>query len=112
MLNRLSHQEPAGNLAYGGLILSEASRQVTYGGQQLKVTNTEFEVLKVLLAAAGQAVSRDLLLNKVWGYEADVETRVTDDTIKRLRKKLREATDQLVIETVWGYGFKLVTAYA
>ena len=45
----------------------------------------------------------------IWfgGYESDVETRVTDDTIKRLRKKMRGVESHVLIETIWGYGFKL-----
>lgn len=73
----------------------------------MKLTNTEFELLKVLLSHSEEAISRDDLLRQVWGYENDVETRVTDDTIKRLRKKLRGVESHVLIETVWGYGFKL-----
>ena len=54
-----------------------------------------------------QIVSKEFYIEKIWGYESDVETRVTDDTIKRLRKKLRGVESHVVIETVWGYGFKL-----
>ena len=51
------------------------------------------------------AVSREELLNKIWGYDSEVETRAADDTVKRLRKKILE-TD-IAIETVWGFGFRL-----
>lgn len=60
-----------------------------------------------LLTHKDRAVSREELLGSVWGYETEVETRVTDDTIKRIRKKLREHNSKITIETVWGYGFKL-----
>lgn len=53
------------------------------------------------------AVSREELLNEIWGYSASVETRVTDDTIKRLRKKLKDSGSKVRIETIWGYGFRL-----
>jgi DNA-binding response OmpR family regulator len=65
-------------------------------------------LLKLLMQHQDKALSRDELLSQVWGYESDVETRVTDDTIKRLRKKLRQVESDVQIETVWGYGFKLV----
>ena len=46
------------------------------------------------------------LLDKIWGYETQVETRVADDTVKRLRKKIQSS--QAKITTVWGYGFRLI----
>lgn len=95
-------------LSYGGLTVSEKDRSAMFQNEVIKLTNTEFELLKVLLTHQEEAVSRDELLTQVWGYESDVETRVTDDTIKRLRKKLRQVECDVQIETVWGYGFKLV----
>ena len=46
------------------------------------------------------------LLDKIWGYETQVETRVADDTVKRLRKKISKSDAK--ISTIWGYGFRLV----
>lgn len=54
-----------------------------------------------------KAISREELLNVIWGYDSFVETRVTDDTIKRLRKKILTHNSNVSIETVWGFGFKL-----
>jgi DNA-binding response OmpR family regulator len=102
-----SSKEMADVLTYESLTLSEKERVVTYDNQVIKLTNTEFELLKVLMEHAEEAVSRDDLLHQIWGYESGIETRVTDDTIKRLRKKLRGVESHVLIETVWGYGFKL-----
>ena len=102
-----SKKSDADVIAYEGLTLSEKERLVLYKKVPLKLTNTEFELLKILLKYQEEAISRQDLLQQIWGYEEDVETRVTDDTIKRLRKKLREVDSHVLIETVWGYGFKL-----
>lgn len=102
-----SKKSNADVIAYEGLTLSEKERLVLYKKVPLKLTNTEFELLKMLLKHQEEAISRQDLLQQIWGYEEDVETRVTDDTIKRLRKKLREVDSHVLIETVWGYGFKL-----
>ena len=99
--------EEVKSLAYEGLEISDKERSASYQGKTIKLTNTEFELLKVLLSHIEEAVSRDDLLHLVWGYESDVETRVTDDTIKRLRKKMRGVESHVLIETIWGYGFKL-----
>lgn len=102
-----SKKSDADVIAYEGLTLSEKERLVLYKKVPLKLTNIEFELLKMLLKHQEEAISRQDLLQQIWGYEEDVETRVTDDTIKRLRKKLREVDSHVLIETVWGYGFKL-----
>ena len=97
----------AETIQFQGLHLSEKDRLAYFKEKPIKVTNTEFELLKLLMEYPDQAISRDELLAQVWGYESNVETRVTDDTIKRLRKKLRQVDSDVQIETVWGYGFKL-----
>ena len=102
-----SKKSDADVIAYEGLTLSEKERLVLYKKVPLKLTNTEFELLKMLLKHQEEAISRQDLLQQIWGHEEDVETRVTYDTIKRLRKKLREVDSHVLIETVWGYGFKL-----
>lgn len=89
----------------GNLALDESRRCVLNGDQPLALTPTEYEVLKYLMQHADQAVSREELLNTVWGYETAVETRATDDTVRRLRQKLDGSG--VNIAAVWGYGFRL-----
>jgi len=76
-------------------------------GNELPLTNTEFNLLVYLLENQDKAVSREELLNKIWGYDSIVETRATDATVKRLRKKLADAGSTVTIETVWGHGFRI-----
>jgi len=75
--------------------------------EELKLTHTEFRVLSFLFENKERAVSREELLTKIWGYDAMIETRATDDTVKRLRKKLTDINSCVLIETIRGYGFKL-----
>ncbi|MCL2199135.1 MAG: response regulator transcription factor [Defluviitaleaceae bacterium] len=76
-------------------------------GNELLLTNTEFSLLTYLLENQDKAVSREELLNKIWGYDNAVETRATDAAVKRLRKKLTEAGSTVSIDTVWGHGFRI-----
>lgn len=92
-------------LAVGGLTLDENRRHILSDGKALPLTPTEYEVLKYLMLHADQAVSREELLNTVWGFESVVETRATDDTVRRLRQKL--GASRVNIAAVWGYGFRL-----
>ena len=89
----------------GNLTLDEDRRRVLRDDNVLALTPTEYEVLKYLMLHAGAAVSREELLNEVWGFETAVETRATDDTVRRLRQKLEGCG--VSITAVWGYGFRL-----
>jgi len=72
----------------------------------LNFTKMEFNLLAYLVENKEKAVSRQELLNAIWGYDSDVESRATDDAVKRLRRKLDNAGSCVSIDTVWGYGFK------
>lgn len=94
-----------GLLEAGAVRLDLQAHQAFCHETPLLLTPNEYEVLKYLLERKGAAVSRDELLAQVWGFQTDVETRATDDTIRRLRKKLGQTG--LSIQSVWGYGFRL-----
>ncbi len=92
----------------GKLTLDENRRCILNDGHPLALTPTEYEVLRYLMLHKDQAVSREELLNTVWGFEAAVETRATDDTVRRLRQKLDGCG--ISIAAVWGFGFRLEEA--
>lgn len=93
----------------GTLYLDPDRRTVKIQGEPLCVTPTEFDFLSYLIQAPGKAASKADLLKHVWKAHSDgVETRVTDDLVKRLRKKLESAGGDFEIKTVWGYGFRLI----
>ena len=77
------------------------------GKRELKLTNTEFALLAFLFTHQDRAVSREELLSQIWGYDALIETRATDDTVKRLRKKLSAINSRVSINTIRGYGFSV-----
>ena len=83
------------------------NKQASFDGKSIGFTGMEVSLLQYLAENKERAISRSELLDKVWGYENEVETRATDDMIKRIRRKLAEAGSTLKIETVWGFGFKI-----
>ncbi len=102
-----AQKENARQLSMGRLMLDlDNISASTDDGQDIHFTPIEFSMLCYLMNNRHRAVSRDELLPAVWGFANDSGTRVADDTVKRLRRKL--ADTDLRIETVWGYGFKLV----
>lgn len=94
-------------LAFGDITLSDEAHEANVNGKPLVLTMTEFALLRCLLEGAGAAVSRTTLLSTVWGFSAEVETRVTDETVRRVRRKLRDAGSTVSVKAVWGYGYKL-----
>jgi DNA-binding response OmpR family regulator len=78
------------------------------GGEAFSVTPTEFDFLSYLLERAGQAVSKQELMREIWKLpDYELDTRVADDLVKRLRRKLKEAGCSALVKTVWGFGFRL-----
>ena len=87
------------------LELDEKKHRVTWGGQEITLTNREFEMLKVFLTNQDIVLSRDTLLEKVCGYDYVGETNVVDVYVRFLRSKIDEAFDIKMIETVRGVGY-------
>ena len=71
----------------------------------MQLTLKEFELLKVLASTPGKVLTRDFLLDRIWGYEFSGETRTVDVHIRHIRQKLGD--DAAMIETVRGVGYKL-----
>jgi DNA-binding response OmpR family regulator len=79
---------------------------VRYKGQEIRLTSKEFELFRYLVERAGRVLTRERLLERVWGYESDVDTRSIDAHIRRLRLKLGPARKH--VETIVGIGYRFV----
>lgn len=99
------HKEDERKLSFGDIIIDTKGKSVTVDGEEVLLTPNEYGLLKYLIEKNDQAVSRDELLESIWGYNTEIETRATDDTVRRLRKKLENSN--VSIEAVWGFGFRL-----
>ena len=95
-------------LAVGGIALDSATHQASVGGQPLALTPKEFDLLRALLEARGRVLSREHLLDRVWGYARadEIESRTVDVHVRRLREQLPALVHGLV--TVQQFGYKLV----
>jgi len=91
----------------GDVTIDPARHQVTIGGRAVELRRKEFDLLLALVEHRGLVLSREQLLNLVWGYDFYGETRTVDVHIAHLRKKLIGSSVE--IETVLGVGYKLVT---
>ena len=96
-------------LRFGQVEVDFARHEVTNRGKRVELTGKELEVLRLLAYHRGEIVSRDRLLEEVWGYESYPTTRTVDNHILRLRQKLEEnPSDPRHILSVYGEGYKLV----
>jgi len=98
--------EQASPVHVGDLVIDPARREVTVGGEAVNLRTKEFDLLLTLAEHRGIVLSREKLLELVWGYDFPGQTRTVDVHVAHLREKLARST--VTIETVWGVGYKLV----
>lgn len=105
---RLLHKKSDSHaLSAGALRLDEEAYQVTLSGDPLNLTYTEFELLRYLMQHPGRVLSREVLLNQVWGYDYFGGTRTVDVHIRRLRAKLGQYDH--FIGTVRNVGYRFTS---
>ena len=109
VLRRAHPAEAARPLAVGTVRLDTSRHVVTVGGRPVELTPKEFDLLHALLDAGGRVLSREHLLNRVWGYARadEIESRTVDVHIRRLRSKL--GPEERRIATIKGVGYRLET---
>jgi DNA-binding response OmpR family regulator len=110
LLRRAQPGEPLPvELRFGNVEIDFLRFEVRRNGKSVEMTRKEFAVLRLLASRAGRAVTRDELLNEVWGYEAYPVSRTVDNHVAGLRAKLeRDPTNPQYIRTVHGIGYKFV----
>lgn len=91
-----------------GIRLDPEAPVVVEGDKQIELRPLEYKLLQVLMARPGKTRSREYLLDHVWGYDAEVEDRTVDVTVKRLRKALKKLGRKDCIETVRSMGYRYV----
>ncbi len=95
-------------LRFGDVVVNFRSYVTTAAGRPVEMTRKEFQVLRLLASRPGEVVTRDELLNDVWGYENYPTTRTVDNHIASLRAKLeRNPAEPEYLRTVHGVGYKL-----
>ena len=93
--------------AVGDLRFSAESNRILCRGAALSLTKTELRLLSFMMHRPDRAYTREELLSAIWGYVNGAETRVTDETLRRIRRKLTAAGSAVSVQTVWGIGYRL-----
>ncbi len=106
-LLRRSHPEHEGPVRVGDLELNLRSRQVTRGGRAVELTRTEFALLELLMRNAGVVLTRDVIRERVWGFDDSYGSNTLDVYVGYLRRKTEAGGEARMIHTVRGVGFVL-----
>ena len=93
-------------LTSGKLIVDLNQRTVSYERADIPMSRREFDILELLIQHPGQVFDRERIYEAVWGYDAEGDSMVVKEHIRKIRAKLLEASGQEYIETVWGVGYK------
>lgn len=107
---RNSQTEHSGILTYDGITLYTDLREVSAKGNTIRLTKTEFAILKLLMRNPNQVIAKSMILDRISGDTPDCVESSLKVHISNLRKKLRQMTGKEYIDTVWGIGFKLTVS--
>lgn len=91
----------------GDLTFSSSRNEILCNGKPIKLTRTELKMLSYMMKNPDKAYSRDELLEAIWGFDTKVETRVTDETLRRIRKQLSACESNVSVKTMWGFGYRI-----
>lgn len=106
-LEETKARDASGRIRVGDLVIDASRFEVEVRGVRTELTPKEFELLRVLVANRGKVLTRDFLLEKVWGYEYGGDTRTVDVHVRRLRQKIEEDDSRpIYIQTVHGVGYR------
>ncbi len=100
---------PSERITFGELVVDAEKREVSRGGEELRLTAKEFDLLWFLATHPRRVFGRDELMRRIWGYEAAFDTGTVTVHIRRLREKIEETpSEPRFLQTVWGVGYRFV----
>ena len=89
-----------------GLIVDLTGRRVLWEGREIRFSRREYEVIEFLVMNQGQIFDRERMYELIWGLDAEGDSKVIKEHIRKIRQKLLEVTGQEFVETIWGMGYR------
>lgn len=105
LLRRSSFAPPDDLLRLADLVVDPAARMVTRGGDEIDLTKTEFDLLELLVFNSGIVMSRDLIYERIWGYDFETSSNPLEVYVGYLRRKLESGERSRLIHTIRGVGY-------
>ena len=100
------HQSQARVRFAGELAIDYLERRLFFGQEEIPLTKKEFDIVELLSQNPGQVFDKERIYEMVWGYDAEGDSNVIKEYVRKIRARLREVTGLDYIETVWGVGYK------
>jgi two-component system response regulator MprA len=101
------HHSDGEPLRYGDVVLNPATREVSRADRPIELTNREYDLLLLFLRHPRQVLTRDQILEQVWGYDTETDTNALEVHIGHLRQKLEAQHEPRLIQTIRGIGYSL-----
>ncbi len=92
----------------GGFTLSYSNRQVFYGKEAVPFTRTEYEIVELLSRNRNRVYTKEMIYESLWGQDKNGDSSIITEHIRRIRAKLKKYTQESLIETVWGVGYRWI----
>jgi DNA-binding response OmpR family regulator len=89
-----------------GLVLNRMSHSVRLDREEIQLSPREFQLLDLMVKNKGQVLSREVILERIWGYDSEVAPKIIDATVKLIRKKLQSFGKQDLLQSIRGVGYK------
>lgn len=90
------------------MVVNYSDRKAFYRDNEINFTKTEFDILEIMSMNNGQIFSKENIYEKLWGFDKDGDSSIITEHIRRIRMKIAKHTDDTIIETVWGVGYKWI----
>lgn len=92
----------------GAFTISYSGRQVFYEKEAVHLTKTEYEIVEFLSRHKNQVFTKEMIYERLWGFDKDGESSIITEHIRRIRQKLKKFSQETMIETVWGVGYRWI----
>ncbi|MDE6433618.1 MAG: response regulator transcription factor [Lachnospiraceae bacterium] len=92
----------------GVFTISYSGRQVLYQGENILLTKTEYDIVEFLSQHKNQVFTKEMIYEHLWGFDKEGESSIITEHIRRIRSKFKQYTEETMIETVWGVGYRWI----
>lgn len=92
----------------GEFTISYSAKQVLYGKEPVRLTKTEYEIVEFLSRHKNQVFTKEMIYERLWGFEKDGESSIITEHIRRIRQKFNKYSEETMVETVWGVGYRWI----
>lgn len=92
----------------GVFTISYSGKQVLFGEEVIHLTKTEYEIVEFLSRHKNQVFTKEMIYERLWGFDKDGESSIITEHIRRIRQKLKKYSDEAMVETVWGVGYRWI----